>query len=251
MLSSRRRGSRRCRTRPGRGLAALGAFLLLLVAGALTGACTGREPGSSPGTPEAVTDPGETGGEAAAGDETASGELTVPPPVGGDREATLEAAAREVAGLLARRDFAALARLVHPERGLVVSPYGYVDLDEAVRLSQEEVATAGEDPTVRTWGHADGTGEPLELAFPEYFERYVYDADFASAPGVAVDRRLGQGNTVSNLDEAFPDGSFVEFHFPGFEERYQGMDWRSLRLVFSPVDGRWWLVGVVHDEWTI
>jgi len=29
------------------------------------------------------------------------------------------------------------------------------------------------------------------------------------------------------------------------------MDWRSLKLVFKEKDGNWYLVGVVHDEWTI
>jgi hypothetical protein len=29
------------------------------------------------------------------------------------------------------------------------------------------------------------------------------------------------------------------------------MDWESLRLVFVQEDGAWWLVGIVHDEWTI
>jgi hypothetical protein len=29
------------------------------------------------------------------------------------------------------------------------------------------------------------------------------------------------------------------------------MDWRSLRLVFEEQGGSWYLVGIVHDQWTI
>jgi hypothetical protein len=29
------------------------------------------------------------------------------------------------------------------------------------------------------------------------------------------------------------------------------MDWESLRLVFQEEGGVWYLVGVIHDEWTI
>jgi hypothetical protein len=29
------------------------------------------------------------------------------------------------------------------------------------------------------------------------------------------------------------------------------MDWCSLRLVLVDEGGHWWLVGIVHDEWTI
>jgi hypothetical protein len=43
----------------------------------------------------------------------------------------------------------------------------------------------------------------------------------------------------------------MEYHFSGFEAQYEGMDWESLRLVFIQEDSTWYLVGIVHDEWTI
>ena len=47
----------------------------------------------------------------------------------------------------------------------------------------------------------------------------------------------------------------MEAHFPGFDKKFGGMDWESLRLVFEEVatDGgsELMLVGIVHDEWTI
>jgi hypothetical protein len=42
----------------------------------------------------------------------------------------------------------------------------------------------------------------------------------------------------------------VEYYFPGFDPQYGGMDWRSLRLVFSDHGGTWYLAGIIHDEWT-
>jgi hypothetical protein len=53
---------------------------------------------------------------------------------------------------------------------------------------------------------------------------------------------------TSNLDEAFPGASFVEYNVPNSSD--QTMDWGSLRLVFGNIDGQWMLIGVVHDEWT-
>ena len=43
---------------------------------------------------------------------------------------------------------------------------------------------------------------------------------------------------------------FVEYHDPGEDPQYEGMDWRSLRLVMVPDGEDWRLVGVVHAEWT-
>ncbi|MBK8311687.1 MAG: hypothetical protein IPL04_13125 [Chitinophagaceae bacterium] len=39
--------------------------------------------------------------------------------------------------------------------------------------------------------------------------------------------------------------------FPGSIKKFDGMDWRSIRLVFKIKDGKYFLVGVIHDEWTI
>lgn len=164
------------------------------------------------------------------------------------------ASIRDVAGravqALHDRDFDRLAGLAHPERGVTFSPYAHVDPEKDVTLSPQVLARAWESSKVRVWGHQDGSGQPIRGTFREYFERWVYDRDYASAPRTAVGKRLGRGNTLDNLSEVWPDGTFVEFHFPGSEE-FSGMDWRSLRLVFVPQDDSWALVGVVHDEWTI
>jgi hypothetical protein len=42
----------------------------------------------------------------------------------------------------------------------------------------------------------------------------------------------------------------VEYYFPGFDPQYEGMDWRSLRLIFLQDNDVWYLAGIVHDQWT-
>ena len=153
--------------------------------------------------------------------------------------------------LIADEDFAALALMVHPVKGLRFSPYGYVDTANDLLFTSTEVATLPADTTLRTWGAFDGSGFPIELTFSGYYDRFVYDADFASPQFIGINNVIGMGNTLINLDDVYPDGAFVEFHFSGFDPQYEGMDWRSLRLVFEELAGEWVLIGVVHDEWTI
>ena len=62
---------------------------------------------------------------------------------------------------------------------------------------------------------------------------------------------IGKGNTLNNIAQVYPNGEFVEFHFTGFDTQYEGMDWTSLRLVFEENNGTWFLIGIVHDQWTI
>jgi hypothetical protein len=55
---------------------------------------------------------------------------------------------------------------------------------------------------------------------------------------------------VSNASEYFPGSVVVEYYFPGFDSKYAGMDWQSLRLVFQQENGQWYLVALVHSQWT-
>ena len=37
----------------------------------------------------------------------------------------------------------------------------------------------------------------------------------------------------------------------GFEPEYEGIDWKSLTLVFEKDSGDCYLVGIIHGQWTI
>ncbi len=162
----------------------------------------------------------------------------------------LETAAAQVINALAVKDMAALVEIVHPEMGLRFSPYGFVREEHQVFMPGELASLVGSDQ-VYTWGAYDGTGDPIELTFDDYYQEFVYSSNFTNPEQMAVNERLGQGNSINNIGEFYPGTSFVEYHFSGFDEQYEGMDWESLRLVFVQEDGAWWLVGIVHDEWTI
>lgn len=163
---------------------------------------------------------------------------------------TLEETAAQVIQALAQKDMTAAAEFVHPEMGVRFSPYAYVREEHQVFMPDEIASLEGSEETY-LWGQYDGSGEPIELTFDDYYEKFVYSADFANPEDMAVNARIGQGNTINNIQDFYPDSSYVEYHFSGFEEQYGGMDWESLRLVFVQEDGAWYLVGVVHDEWTI
>ena len=130
------------------------------------------------------------------------------------------------------------------------SLYAYVS-DADVVFSSADIGDLSEDQGVYNWGHFDGTGDPINLEFDAYFTRFIYDADFARPHKVGYNKVIGSGNTINNLAEFFPECVFVEYHFDGFEHKLGRMDWRSLRLVLAEKGGAWYLVGVVHDEWTI
>jgi hypothetical protein len=160
--------------------------------------------------------------------------------------------AKEILSLLKQKNFTALSEKIHPDEGLIFSPYSYVDTSAQKFTRQRflEMVNATK-PTTLLWGYYDGSGDPITLIWSEYYTHFIYDADFKNAPQISNNQVLGKGNSLINFDQVFPGSQFVESHFPGTNKAYEGMDWRSLRLVFKEKGGQLYLVGVVHDQWTI
>lgn len=166
---------------------------------------------------------------------------------------TVEEQGKAVVQALKDKDMNKLAQMAHPDKGIRFSPYGYVDTDKDLTFKPAAIGKLLTDDNVYEWGTYDGSGEPIKLKFADYYAKFVYDADFAKAPQIAVNKTTGKGNLANNMGEAYPPEryGFVEYHFSGFDKKLEGMDWKSLRLVFEKDGSRLLLVGIVHDQWTI
>jgi hypothetical protein len=164
-------------------------------------------------------------------------------------------AARAAQAVMALKDgdMLLLSALTHPGKGLRFSPYATVQVGVGGDLvfSAGQVSLLMDDATVYHWGVYDGSGDPIDLAFQDYYEEFAYGVDFARPDVVGFDQVVGQGNSINNIATAYPNGVMVEYHFEGFDPQFAGMDWRSLRLVFEEQAGTWYLVGIIQDQWTI
>jgi hypothetical protein len=158
--------------------------------------------------------------------------------------------ANDVLLALKNRDMQKLSSFVHPTRGVRFSPYASVDLKKDLVFSTQKISNLLHDKQSYHWGAFDGSGEPIQLSFEEYYKKFIYDADFINAVTIANNYRAGNGNSIDNIKQAYPNAVFIEYHFPGFDKQYSGIDWKSLRLVFEKKNDIWYLIGIVHDQWT-
>ncbi len=157
-----------------------------------------------------------------------------------------------VINLMKNKDMKNLSDYVHPKRGVRFSPYGYIDEQSSIIIQADKLPKMMEDQTIFTWGAYDGSGENISLTYTKYYEQFVYDVDFASANIIGNNKIVSTASTsVNNLAQVYPKEVFVEFYFAGFDAQYAGMDWKSLKLVFENKDDKWYLVGIIHDQWTI
>ena len=154
---------------------------------------------------------------------------------------------------LKNKNYPAFANYIHPVSGIRFSPYGYVDTLKHLRFSREKfiAMVRNDSQDMIIWGEFDGTGDPIKMTLNNYMQRFVYDVDFAKPEKRSVNEFIGSGNSLNNLDSVYKDCDFTESHFSGFEKKYEGHDWRTLRLVFKERKGKYFLVGIIHDEWTI
>lgn len=164
----------------------------------------------------------------------------------GDRESVADA----ILESLARGDWQTLSTFA-ADTGVRFTPFTHVSTDTDLTLSPADIASFASDSSLKIWGTTEGSGEPIALTNAQYLARYVWDHDYRTAPQVRWNAAQDHGSMIDNVQDVYPGASVVEYHFPGFDPQYGGMDWRSLRLVLAQNDdGEWSLYGVIHDEWT-
>jgi len=147
-------------------------------------------------------------------------------------------------------DFQALSRVVHPELGVVLSPYATINLTTDRRYSPEEIAALESDTGTYVWGVFNGSGEPIVKTVAEYFAEFVPAADHINAPVLGINQVVRSGNALENITDVFPDVKFVDFHIPGGEP-VEEFDWSSLRLGFEDFNGELRLIAIVFSKWTV
>jgi hypothetical protein len=229
------------------------AVLLVILAGCADPATKppiDRPDGKAP-TEQTPTKPDGSGAPGQANGGTAGGKPDKQPEK--PAAATVEEQGKVVLQALKEKDMNKLAQMAHPDKGIRFSPYGFVDKDKDLTFKPSAIGKLLEDNNVYEWGTYDGSGEPIKLKFADYYAKFVYDADFVKAPQTAINKTTGKGNMANNMGEAYPAAQydFVEYHFSGFDKKFEGMDWKSLRIVFEKDGSRLLLVGIVHDQWTI
>jgi len=153
---------------------------------------------------------------------------------------------------LKNQNFATLTTFVWSQ-WLRFSPYENVNIWTDVVLSTGEVENALSISRSYLWWNYDGSWEPIDLWIGQYFEKFVTDADWATAPEINYNQSTQRGNIINNISAVYPgtQSKWVEFYFSGFDAQYGGMDRKSLTLVFQNLDGQRYLIGIVHGQRTI
>lgn len=159
---------------------------------------------------------------------------------------------QQILTAIKNRDYKTFATFIHPVKGIRFSPNAYLDPVANQTLTAEQFA----DLTSKNWRQqliweTDMEGTPIRLTVGKYFSKYLNDVDFSHAPQVAFNKILRSEIDRNVMKEVYGKYSFVDNHFPGFEKKYGEMDWLSLRLVFDTFNNKYYLIGIIRDQWEI
>jgi hypothetical protein len=168
-----------------------------------------------------------------------------------EKRVIIQEKADKILQALKNKDLTEVSNYVHPQKGLRFTPYTYINTTTDRVFAASGLPGLFSDNTTYSWGKYDGSGQPIQLTFSDYYAKFIYDKNFLAAPQICFNQVFQRGNMINNITMAYPQGAVLEYYFPGFVTQYEGKDWESLKLVFEQDGPTWYLVGLVHEQWTI
>ncbi len=134
-------------------------------------------------------------------------------------------------------------------------PAPSVGHDSAVYLGLEAWSMIEEYETELVWGgYNEGKGDAIELTPMDYFDAYITSHDFTSAPEKMVKSYEDVAEGFAFWKNDINGGDyFVEYHYPGFKEEFEGMDYQTLYMIFTydEENEKYLLTGIANEYWTI
>jgi hypothetical protein len=166
-----------------------------------------------------------------------------------NKEAVLKQTNDEVLKSLKTKDYTTFTSFIHPEKGIRFSMYAFVNLKEDKHFSKADFEKYQPTKTLFTWGAQDGSGDPYKATINDYLGKWVFSKDFTVSQ-YSLNKFIGGGNSLNNLKEIYPKADFTENYIKGTEKSGE-MDWKTVRFVFEEFQGKYYLIAVVNDQWTI
>lgn len=157
--------------------------------------------------------------------------------------------ATKILNTVKNRDYKRLAPFIHPQHGIRFSAHANIDTIKDRKFSVDELITLAKQNRKISW-NSGWTDDAELLNVNQYFSKYIYDVDFLNAELKSLNKFHSQGTELNNIKEIYPGCNVVELFFSGFEKKYEGIDFRALRLVFKMQDKIFYLIAIVHDQWT-
>lgn len=164
------------------------------------------------------------------------------------KEETLGTMNANLLEFLKTKSFEKLANYIHPLKGVRFSMYAFVQPESDKTFTKKQFLEFLPNPAKFTWGHKDGTGTAYQVPLQNYLTDWVWKKDFSQSKYI-LNGKISYGNSKDNAREIYPKADIAVNYIPGTKQ-YSEMDWQTLAFVFEEYEGRYYLTGVINDQWT-
>jgi len=165
------------------------------------------------------------------------------------KEDSLKKINDEILQALKAKNYKRFAEFIHPEKGVRFSMYAFISINEDKNFSKTDFIKYQPTKTVFIWGATDGSGEAHQATINQYLRDWVFVKDFTES-SYSLNHFQAGGNSLNNLKEIYPNTDFTENYIKAVGQNNE-MDWNTLRFVFEEFKGKYYLVAVINDRWTI
>lgn len=166
-----------------------------------------------------------------------------------NREEAITRLNNEILQILKNKQYDKLSAYIHPEKGMTFSMYAFVSPKEDKHFTRAEFEKYLPSKTLFTWGSMDGSGDLYKASLRDYLSKWVYSKDFTTGK-LTFNEFSGAGNSLNNLREVYKEADFTENYIKSPDADHE-MDWKTLRMVFEPYQGTYYLTAIINDQWTI
>lgn len=161
---------------------------------------------------------------------------------GGAAEPKVKTLAKYVMNGISNVNWTAVAAVTHPDHPVVISPTVNVDAN-SVAINGRQLKKLYKTDSMIVWTRKTASGEPINLQFKKYVDQYIWDHNYLEAE-LHVNKFISRGPTANTLKEFFSGAEVVE----AFVQKEDELNWQALNLIFRKVEGKYFLVGLVHDQ---
>ncbi len=142
------------------------------------------------------------------------------------------------------RNLKALDQLIHPKKGLRLSPYSYIISKDFI-IKQNEIFSLYEDENIKI-ENMDRERRIVSQSFKEYYQNYIYPHDYANYDKISYNHPYKSENVIDNIREYYPKAILVEFQLNDTNLNNNDKDWSVLRLAFEEYKKKWYLTGIIN-----
>lgn len=138
------------------------------------------------------------------------------------------------------QNFRVLQDMIHPILGVKLSPYSYI-LEQDKIIHAHELLTYYNNDVIYNWGYK-GNMEIINLTFPDYYDTYIYNQDFANYDNLYFNKLSIPLQTLDNTRKFYQNSIIMEVQI-NYQENN---NYDILRLIFETYKNKWYLIGIVN-----